>query len=98
MTQVSQILYARYLAPEFTSHSPTLTAHRRAFPPESFQLVPLSDLLVAPFEDIGTRGSSVQSHDKELLRDQGSTLFLRQGADYGVNRFLGILVHSHFPS
>ncbi|KAK3905161.1 hypothetical protein C8A05DRAFT_41867 [Staphylotrichum tortipilum] len=70
---------------------------RHSFPPECFQLVPLSDLLVAPSEDIAKSGSTVQSHDTELLRDQGSTVLLRQGRDYGVNRFLGILRNDILP-
>lgn len=68
---------------------------RRAFPPKSFQVLPLEHVFSRSFGEIITSGSNLQSHDKELLRDQGSSVFLRQGrGDYGVSRFLGILVSS----
>ncbi|KAK4039622.1 hypothetical protein C8A01DRAFT_46953 [Parachaetomium inaequale] len=70
---------------------------RRAFPPECFQLLPLEEVVSRSFEDIVASGSEIQDHDKELLRDQGSTLFLRQGMNYGLNRFLGILREDIFP-
>ncbi|KAK4156546.1 hypothetical protein C8A00DRAFT_40948 [Chaetomidium leptoderma] len=70
---------------------------RRAFPPECFQLLPLEVVVSKSFEDIVASGSDIQVHDKEQLRDQGTTLFLRQGKGYGVNRFLGILRDDIFP-
>lgn len=69
---------------------------RRAFPPRCFQVLPSHQLVSRSFEDIITSGSALQLHDKELLRDQSSTVYLRETRDYAVNRFLGILV-SHLP-
>ncbi|KAL2130144.1 hypothetical protein VTI74DRAFT_6833 [Chaetomium olivicolor] len=70
---------------------------RRAFPPKCFQVLPLEQVVSRSFEDIVTSGSEVQIYDKELLRDQGNTVFLRQGTDYSTNRFLGILRVDIFP-
>ncbi len=49
------------------------------------------------FEAIVASEAALQAHDREHLRDQTTTVFLRQGSNYGLNRFLGILVCS-FPS
>lgn len=71
---------------------PNTHKRRRAFPPDCFQLLPLEQVVSRSFEDIVGSGAEVQAHDKELLRDQSSTLFIRQGTSYGLSRFLGILV------
>jgi hypothetical protein len=71
---------------------PNTHKRRRAFPPDCFQLLPLEHVVSRSFEDIVGSGVEIQAHDKELLRDQGSTLFIRQGTSYGLSRFLGILV------
>jgi hypothetical protein len=75
------------------ARSSSLTPYRHAFPPECFQLLPLGQLVSQSFEDIIASGSEIQVYDKEHLRDQGRVLFLRRENDYGVNRFLGILVY-----
>ena len=81
------------------THSPTTPdpdkmSFRHAFPPECFQVLPLPQVTSRLFEAIVASGSALQLHDREHLRDQGTTLFLRQGTNYGLNRFLGILVCS----
>ncbi|KAK3303672.1 uncharacterized protein B0T15DRAFT_281785 [Chaetomium strumarium] len=70
---------------------------RRALPPRCFQLLPIEQVVSRSFEDILISGTRIPHHDKELLRDPGNTIFLRQGTDYGVNRFLGILREDIFP-
>ena len=80
-----------------TTPNPDKTTFRRAFPPECFQVLPLPQVTSRPFEAIVASGSAIQLHDKEHLRDQGTTLFLRQGNNYGLNRFLGILVSYFLP-
>ncbi|KAK4098010.1 hypothetical protein N658DRAFT_569007 [Parathielavia hyrcaniae] len=69
---------------------------RRALPPECFQLLPTSEIVSRSFADIVASGPSIRTHDKELLRDQAHTLFFRQGGDYELNRFLGILQEDIF--
>ncbi|KAL2018079.1 hypothetical protein VTK56DRAFT_1265 [Thermocarpiscus australiensis] len=70
---------------------------RRAFPPKCFQLLPLDQIISKSFADILTSGTSIQLHDRELLRDQRNTVFLRQCGDYSLTRFLGILTSDIFP-
>ncbi|KAK4238125.1 hypothetical protein C8A03DRAFT_44083 [Achaetomium macrosporum] len=74
-----------------------LTRCRRAFPPGCFQLLPVEHIVSRSFEDILNSECNIQHHDKELLRDPGNTIFLRQGTNYGVNRFIGILREDIFP-
>ncbi|KAJ4288717.1 hypothetical protein N0V88_007251 [Collariella sp. IMI 366227] len=62
-----------------------------------FQVLPLEQLVSRSFEDIVTSGSEVEVYNKELLRDQRNTVFLRQGTEYGTSRFLGILRADIFP-
>jgi len=68
---------------------------RRAFPLQCFQLLPLAEVVSRSFEDIIASGSEIQVYDKELLRDPQYTVFLRQCANYGLTRFLGIMVCTH---
>ncbi|KAH6843350.1 hypothetical protein B0I37DRAFT_448668 [Chaetomium sp. MPI-CAGE-AT-0009] len=70
---------------------------RRAFPLDCFQLLPLDQVVSRSFDDIVASGFEIRGHDKEHLRDQGTTLFIRQGKRYGVNRFLGIMRDDIFP-
>ncbi|KAK3291225.1 uncharacterized protein B0H64DRAFT_377984 [Chaetomium fimeti] len=76
---------------------PNTHMRRRAFPPDCFQLLPLEQVVSRSFDDIVRSGFEIEAHDKELLRDQSSTLFIRQGKHYGVNRFLGIMRDDIFP-
>ncbi|KAK4147327.1 uncharacterized protein C8A04DRAFT_34056 [Dichotomopilus funicola] len=70
---------------------------RHAFPPACFQLLPLREVVSRSFETIITDGTGLRAFDKEFLRDQGYTIFLRHESDYGLNRFLGILEEDIFP-
>ncbi|GAB1315490.1 hypothetical protein MFIFM68171_05700 [Madurella fahalii] len=70
---------------------------RRGFPPKYFQVLPLDRVVSRSFEDIIASGSALQLYDRELLRDQGNTVFLRETRDYAVSRFLGILAGDIFP-
>jgi hypothetical protein len=65
---------------------------RHSFPPHCFQVIPIDNFTSRSFTDMVTGGSPLQVYEKELLRDEGFSVFLRHGADYGVSRFLGILV------
>jgi hypothetical protein len=66
---------------------------RRGFAPSDFQTVPLLTLVETPFEDLLSFGTPLDQYDPEIIRDQGSTVFLREGSrDYSLKSFLGILV------
>ncbi|EGO54738.1 hypothetical protein NEUTE1DRAFT_49553 [Neurospora tetrasperma FGSC 2508] len=70
---------------------------RRAFPSNFFHVLPLSDLVSKTYEEIMASGSGIPTFDREILREQSTTVFLHQDVDYDLKRFLGILTHDIFP-
>lgn len=75
-----------------------LTIFRRAFPSNFFHVLPLSDIVSKTFEEVLASRSVIATFDREILREQSTTVFLHQDDDYSLKRFLGILVRtSHLP-
>ncbi|KAK0708002.1 hypothetical protein B0H67DRAFT_325938 [Lasiosphaeris hirsuta] len=71
---------------------------RHGFESSFFQILPLEQLASRSFEDIVSSGSPIDSHERELISDQGSTVFLRADLrDYEISTFLGILTTDIFP-
>lgn len=75
-----------------------LTLSRRGFTSNFFHVLPLSDTVSKTFEQVLASRSGIPNFDKEILREQSTTVFLHDDNDYPLKRFLGILVRiSHVP-
>ncbi|KAK3343113.1 hypothetical protein B0H65DRAFT_576963 [Neurospora tetraspora] len=70
---------------------------RRAFPPNFFHVLPLSDIVSKTFEEAMASRSGIPTFDGEILREQSTTVFLHQDVDYSLTRFLDILTNDIFP-
>ncbi|KAK3401556.1 hypothetical protein B0T20DRAFT_492313 [Sordaria brevicollis] len=70
---------------------------RRAFPSNFFHVLPLSDIVSKTFEEVLASRSGIPTFDREILREQSTTVFLHQDHDYSLQRFLGILNNDIFP-
>lgn len=71
-----------------------LTVSRRGFPSGFFHVLPLSDIVSKTFEEVIASRSGIPTFDREMLREQLTTVFLHQDDDYSLKRFLGILVRT----